>query len=114
MTAIPFNPFVTYTDSSGNPLVGGKIYTYSAGTNTPLASYTDAGGLTPADPMPAAVEGMKNVISVDFIDQFCSATSCPPVIGNIVVYRDNSHITTTWAKHLEPVLEAAIPAEFKK
>ena len=32
--------------SDGNPLVGGKIYTYSAGTTTPLATYTDAGGLT--------------------------------------------------------------------
>lgn len=48
MTAVPFNPFVTYTDSSGNPLVGGKIYTYSAGTSTPLATYTDATGVTPA------------------------------------------------------------------
>jgi hypothetical protein len=32
--------------SDGNPLVGGKIYTYLAGTTTPLATYTDAGGLT--------------------------------------------------------------------
>jgi hypothetical protein len=32
--------------SDGNPLVGGKIYTYSAGTTTPLATFTDAGGLT--------------------------------------------------------------------
>lgn len=32
--------------SDGNPLVGGKIYTYSAGTTTPLATYTDAGAGT--------------------------------------------------------------------
>jgi len=32
--------------SDGNPLVGGKIYTYAAGTTTPLATFTDAGGLT--------------------------------------------------------------------
>jgi hypothetical protein len=32
--------------SDGAPLVGGKIYTYSAGTTTPLATYTDAGGGT--------------------------------------------------------------------
>lgn len=32
--------------SDGNPLVGGKIYTYAAGTTTPLATYTDAGGGT--------------------------------------------------------------------
>lgn len=36
-----------YFDSNGVPLVGGKVYTYSAGTTTPLATYTDTGGLTP-------------------------------------------------------------------
>jgi len=77
-------------------------------------SVTRAQGLTPADPMPGAVSGMKNVMVADFTDSFCSATSCPPVMGNIVVYKDNSHITSTWAQHLEPVLDSAIPAEFKK
>jgi hypothetical protein len=32
--------------SDGNPLVGGKIYTYAAGTTTPLATFTDAGAGT--------------------------------------------------------------------
>lgn len=32
--------------SDGAPLVGGKIYTYSAGTTTPLATYTDSSGGT--------------------------------------------------------------------
>ena len=32
--------------SDGNPLIGGKIYTYSAGTTTPLTTYTDAGAGT--------------------------------------------------------------------
>jgi peptidoglycan/LPS O-acetylase OafA/YrhL len=71
-------------------------------------------GLTPADPLPAAVKGHANVVVADFTNLFCSQTSCPPVKGNIIVYRDNSHITTTWAKHLEPALDAKIPAEFKK
>lgn len=31
-----------FTDDSGAPLVGGKIYTYEAGTTTPLETYTDA------------------------------------------------------------------------
>ena len=33
--------------SDGAPLVGGKIYTYAAGTTTPLATYTDYGAGTP-------------------------------------------------------------------
>lgn len=30
-----------FFDDSGNPLAGGKVYTFVAGTNTPLATYTD-------------------------------------------------------------------------
>jgi hypothetical protein len=33
-------------DDSGNVLTGGKIYTYEAGTTTPLASYTSKTGAT--------------------------------------------------------------------
>lgn len=36
-----------YTDSAGAPLVGGKLYTYDAGTNTPRATYQDAAATTP-------------------------------------------------------------------
>lgn len=33
-----------FFDNSGNPLSGGKIYTYAAGTTTPLATYTTSTG----------------------------------------------------------------------
>lgn len=36
-----------FFDNSGNPLTGGKIYTYAAGTTTPQATYTSANGSTP-------------------------------------------------------------------
>jgi hypothetical protein len=35
-----------FFDNNGNPLSGGKIYTYEAGTTTPLASYTSSSGNT--------------------------------------------------------------------
>jgi hypothetical protein len=35
-----------FFDNNGNPLSGGKIYTYEAGTTTPLATYTSGTGVT--------------------------------------------------------------------
>jgi hypothetical protein len=36
-----------FFDNSGNPLTGGKIYTYAAGTTTPQAAYTTSQGNVP-------------------------------------------------------------------
>lgn len=35
-----------FFDSNGNPLAGGKLYSYAAGTTTPQITYTSATGLT--------------------------------------------------------------------
>ena len=45
VAVVPLNsPHVQFLDSSGVPLAGGKIYTYAAGTSTPVATYSDAAG----------------------------------------------------------------------
>ena len=36
-----------YFSASGAPLVGGKVYTYAAGTTSALATYSDKAGVTP-------------------------------------------------------------------
>jgi peptidoglycan/LPS O-acetylase OafA/YrhL len=38
----------------------------------------------------------------------CSATACPVVVGDILVYRDANHLTATAAAWLAPYLDAAI------
>jgi hypothetical protein len=39
-------PVMQFFDDNGDPLAGGMLYTYEAGTTTPLATYTDEGGGT--------------------------------------------------------------------
>jgi hypothetical protein len=41
-----------FFDNNGNPLAGGKIHTYAAGTTTPIATYTSSsGGTANANPI---------------------------------------------------------------
>lgn len=49
----PFaNPGSQFFDDNGDPLSGGKIFTYAAGTTTPKATYTDyTGGTAHANPI---------------------------------------------------------------
>jgi hypothetical protein len=44
----------------------------------------------------------------DPTEWFCTATMCPPIIGNIVVYSDNSHTTATYISWLAPEFGAAL------
>lgn len=47
MATVAIPPKLQFFDANGNPLVGGKLYTYAAGTTTPLATYTSAAGTIP-------------------------------------------------------------------
>lgn len=55
-------PKLQFFDANGNPLSGGLLYTYAAGTTTPLATYTDSSGGTPnANPIVLNSRGEANV-----------------------------------------------------
>ncbi|MDT0303788.1 acyltransferase family protein [Streptomonospora wellingtoniae] len=56
----------------------------------------------------AARETDADVAVVDLSDEFCTGGSCPPVIGNVLVYRDSHHITATYSRLLAPDLQAAV------
>lgn len=47
MATISPQPKLQFFSAAGDPLSGGKLYTYAAGTTTPLATFTDENGLTP-------------------------------------------------------------------
>lgn len=49
-----------------------------------------------------------NVYVVEPIDWLCYENNCPPVINNIVVYWDDSHVSNTYANYLTNVFEAKL------
>lgn len=59
----PINsPVFRALDANGNPLAGGKLYSYAAGSSTPLATYADATTGTPnPNPVPLDANGQAKI-----------------------------------------------------
>lgn len=54
----------------------------------------------------------SNVIYADLSDYFCDDTTCYPVIGNMMVYRDQHHLTASYVETLAPVLKPYLEDAF--
>ena len=84
-------PFV---DSSGNPLSGGLLYFYDAGTTTPQATYTTiAGSVTNANPVVLNANGYPeagaSVVEIWFVDGADYKAELKTSAGVSVWVRDN-------------------------
>ena len=51
---------------------------------------------------------------VDLTSLYCTETECSPVIGHVLVYRDQSHITATFAATLSPYVERQVVSAIAK
>lgn len=49
-------------------------------------------------------DSLQGLSVIDLTDAFCLPQDCPSVIGNMMVYRDWSHLTATYAATLTPYL----------
>lgn len=54
---------------------------------------------------PADVLSQPGIATVDMTDRLCRAGSCPAIIGNVFVYLDDNHLTSTYAATMAPALE---------
>ncbi|WP_265521809.1 acyltransferase family protein [Oerskovia flava] len=60
---------------------------------------------------PVFVEAAREVDEVDVLDltdTLCNDSMCPPVIGDVLVYRQGSHVTNTYVATLEDVMAARL------
>ena len=59
------------------------------------------------DPMAEAAKAMDSpdVKVADLTDRFCSDTRCPTVVGGVIVFFDDHHLTRTYSRSLAPFLQ---------
>lgn len=60
------------------------------------------------DPLRDAAAQRDSVTLLDFTDVFCDGEECSPVVGGANVYRDQDHLTVTFADTLAPWYTEAI------
>lgn len=51
-----------------------------------------------------AVKGQSGVSFVDMFDLICPSEPCAPIIGNVLIYRQGTHLTATYVETLTPHL----------
>ena len=56
----------------------------------------------------AAAARAEGATVIDPAPWFCTETVCPPIVGDLLVYRDQHHITTAYSRLLAPQFGAAL------
>lgn len=100
MALLSPNPKQQFFDANGEPLVGGKIYTYEAGTSTPVATYTDSSGNTAnTNPIILDSRGMCNIWLLDTVVYKYVVKDADDVL---IFTTDNIGVTLTAASFASP------------
>ena len=73
--------------------------------NTAACDTDQAPNYQPVPPTDAIAPGLPGTAFLDFSDKFCAQGKCPVVIGNVLVYKDDNHVSATYMKTLVPAFE---------
>ncbi|WP_227981632.1 acyltransferase family protein [Nocardia spumae] len=60
--------------------------------------------LDPIDPQLEPASRYPNIFPLDLSDAFCDSSVCPVVAGNILMYHDEHHLTSSYARSLSGAL----------
>jgi peptidoglycan/LPS O-acetylase OafA/YrhL len=55
-----------------------------------------------------ALAKRERISTIDPTPWLCAPTVCPVIVGNILLYRDNAHMTPAWSRFIAPVLANAL------
>ena len=106
MAVVTPTPKAQFLALDGTPLVGGKVYTYAAGTTTPLTTYTDSSATQPNEnPITLDARGEANIwlgsssykfrlTDADDVDVWTVDNVAPPTTAVSPVLTGNVTIST--------------------
>ncbi|WP_239476710.1 acyltransferase family protein [Nocardia arizonensis] len=83
--------------------LGGRGTAFSCGVDRAMA-------LDPVNPAVDAASGYPNVYPLDLSDSLCRPDHCWVAEGNVLIYRDEHHLTASYARSLAPELGRQIGA----
>jgi len=78
------------------------------GPNSPDCSAPRADLYAPEPPYQSLIDVPPNVSFLDFSDYYCDTETCPAVIGNVLLYMDDNHLTATYLSTMVPIVAEAI------
>ena len=78
------------------------------GATAPECTTARADIIPPLAPYTRIADLPANVTFLDFTNYICTKRRCPPVIGNVLVYLDDNHLSASFLTTLSPVLEQQI------
>jgi hypothetical protein len=84
------------------------------GARSPRCARPRDSVLARLSPVEALLNRPQNVYFLDLSKYFCSDTSCFPVAGNVMIYRDRHHISASYSRSLAPVLEREMVAALRQ
>lgn len=102
-------PVVAFRDNPRFPFdMFECVETY--GADHPRCNVPRERALQATDPLLEVAARHEDVRVVDLTDRLCTEDVCPAVVGNVVVYRDLDHLTSTYAATLTPDVEQRLRA----
>nr|WP_245932225.1 acyltransferase family protein [Arthrobacter psychrochitiniphilus] len=72
-------------------------------------AFKQADHLAATDPA-ASLNSINGAHMIDLTDQYCKDGNCPAVLGNVLVYLDDNHLTWDFARTMAPALGERIAA----
>ena len=94
-TSLAPTPKLQFFDANGDPLVDGLLYTYEAGSTTPLVTYTDSTGVSAnTNPIVLDSRGEANVWLGAAIYKFALYTSAGVLIWTVDNINGNTFVVT--------------------